>query len=131
MHCARSIMFAAAMAATALCSEAVRASEPEALAFHYKWRAELDGPTERCKVPEKILFLADDAIIGGKIKFRGKTYYPRGRLETTLETKFFLVTRYDDPKPLVFIEGKAGGGWNGTWASTQPGCKGAVRISPR
>lgn len=95
------------------------------------WAAELRGPVQRCQVPQRILFIAYDAIISGKITFRGKTYYPRGRLEDTLETEFALVTRYGDPKPLVSITGKANGRWGGEWASGQTGCKGKVRISPR
>jgi hypothetical protein len=95
------------------------------------WAAELRGPVQRCQVPQRILFVAFDAIISGKITFRGKTYYPRGRLEDTLETELSLVTRYGDPTPLVVIAAKADGSWNGEWMSPGKDCAGRVRILPR
>jgi hypothetical protein len=95
------------------------------------WVAELRGPVQRCQVPQRILFIADDAIISGEITFRGKTYYPRGRLEDTLETEFALVTRYGDPKPLVVIEAEADGSWGGNWNAAGKGCAGRVRIVRR
>jgi hypothetical protein len=131
MRTSRSFMFGAAMAATALCPAVALATEPDALALHFKWRAELDGPIKRCKVPDRILFLANDAIITGKIIFRNKTYTPSGRLEDTLETELFLVRRYGDPKPLVALRAKADGRWNGKWAAAGEDCAGRVRIVPR
>jgi hypothetical protein len=95
------------------------------------WVAELQGPVQRCKVPQRILFVSGDAIINGKIMFRGKAYYPRGRMEETLETSFALVRRYGDPAPLVSISAKADGGWNGVWVVAGEGCSGTARILER
>jgi hypothetical protein len=112
------------LAAPILLTAAVAAADGD-------WVAELRGPVQRCQVPQRILFIADDAIINGQITFQGKTYYPRGRLEDTLESEFALVTRYGDPKPLVSITGKANGRWGGEWVAGRKGCKGAARISQR
>jgi hypothetical protein len=95
------------------------------------WVAELQGPVQRCQVPQRILFVSGDAIIGGKIMFGGRAYYPRGRMEETLETSFALVRRYGDPAPLVSISGRADGGWNGEWAAAGEGCTGTARIFER
>jgi hypothetical protein len=93
--------------------------------------AELGGPVQRCNVPQRIPFVEGDTIIGGKIMFRGRAYYPRGRLEETLETSLALVRRYGDPAPLVRITGKADGSWSGEWVAAGKGCKGKAKISRR
>jgi hypothetical protein len=95
------------------------------------WVAELRGPIKRCKVPRRILFVEGDAIIGGKIMFRGRAYYPYGRLEESLETNLSLIRRYGDPAPLVRITGRADGSWSGEWVAAGKGCKGAAKISKR
>jgi hypothetical protein len=97
----------------------------------YRWQAELDGPVRRCGVPKRILFVMADAIVGGKIRFEGVTYIPRGRIETTLETKIALVRFHGDPKPLVSIAGRADGTWTGSWTSPRSNCTGRARISVR
>jgi hypothetical protein len=122
----------AAIITAALVPAALDAGElQEPRAMGYKWRAELGGPAKRCRVPESILFVVGDAIIEGKIIFQRRTYYPRGRLEDNLDTGFSLVRRSDDPKPLVTVTAKAGGGWNGKWTSPGNACTGAARIVPR
>jgi hypothetical protein len=95
------------------------------------WRVELAGPTERCRVPKKFLFVVGDAIIGGKIKFRGKIYVPSGRIEDTLEASVELIRFYQNPKPLVTAIGKADGQWTGRWTSPRKNCSGAARFVPR
>jgi hypothetical protein len=95
------------------------------------WRVELVGPTERCRVPKQFLFVVGDAIIGGKISFRGKTYVPKGRIEATLEASVELIRFYQDPKPLVTVVGKADGQWTGKWTSLRKDCSGAARFVPR
>jgi hypothetical protein len=99
----------------------------------YLWRAELDGPTQRCKVPPRILFVMADAIIGGKIKFGGVTYYPNGRIETEsrMETSFSLIRFSGDKRPLVTITAIADGNWNGTWTARGAGCSGKARVVSR
>jgi hypothetical protein len=97
----------------------------------YRWRVELAGPVARCRVPGRFVFVAADAIISGKIAFRGQIYYPRGRLEDTFAVQVLLVRRIDDPKPLVDISGQADGTWSGLWRAAGSGCTGAARVSPR
>jgi hypothetical protein len=96
-----------------------------------KWVAELGGPVQLCEVPRRIPFVEGDAIIDGKIMFRGRAYYPRGRLEETLETSLALVRRYGDPAPLVRITGKADGSWSGEWVAAGKGCSGTARFLAR
>jgi hypothetical protein len=111
----------------------VWASVATAMEAGYGWRAELDGPTQRCKVPPRILFVMADAIIGGKIKFGGVTYYPNGRIETEsrMETSFSLIRFSGDKRPLVTITAIADGNWNGTWTARGAGCSGKARVVSR
>jgi hypothetical protein len=97
----------------------------------YRWRAELSGPTQKCGVPAKIPFVAADAIITGRIVFRGRTYYTYGRLEDTSDMEMSLIRFHDDAHPLLTLTALANGTWNGGWTSKQKGCGGKVRVMPR
>jgi hypothetical protein len=94
--------------------------------------ARLDGPTGRCAVPSRFLFVTSDAITAGKVTFRGRSYTPRGRLQPeTRLANIRLILRADDPKPLVTLTATVDGSWNGSWTGQKPGCTGKVRIQPR
>jgi hypothetical protein len=97
----------------------------------YLWRAELDGPTRECRVPPRFLFVMADAIISGRIKFGGKNYFPKGRIENSRAADVMLVRFHDDPRPLVKLTAIADGSWNGEWVSSRPGCTGRVLIVER
>ena len=111
----------------------VWASIATAMEAGHGWRADLDGPTKRCKVPQHILFVEGDAIISGKINFGGVTYYAKGRIEIAggMETSLSLIRFHDDKKPLVTINAIADGTWNGTWTARNAGCSGEARIANR
>jgi hypothetical protein len=96
-----------------------------------RWRVELAGPTVRCRVPKQFLFVVGDAIIDGKISFRGKTYVPKGRIEDTLEASVELIRFYQDSKPLVTVSGKADGLWTSKWTSLRTNCSGVARFVSR
>jgi hypothetical protein len=96
-----------------------------------RWRVELAGPTERCRVPRQFLFVVGDAIIDGKIRFLGKTYVPNGRIEDNLEADVELIRFYQDPKPLVTVKGKADGLWTSKWTSLRKNCSGVARFVAR
>jgi len=95
----------------------------------YRWRVELFGPTERCRVPARIPFSVADAIIGGRVLFNGRVYWPRGRMEDDGRIALTLIRTSVDRRPLVHVEGAAGG--PGRWSAALPGCAGAARIMPR
>jgi hypothetical protein len=97
----------------------------------YLWQAELAGPTQKCRVPARILFVVADAIVGGKIKYGKTTYVPKGRVEDNRDAVLSLIRFYDDPKPLVSLTAKADGTWNGIWTSQKKGCTGKARLLPR
>jgi hypothetical protein len=97
----------------------------------YLWRAELNGPTQKCNVPQQIKFVLADAIVNGQIQFEKTTYFPKGRLEDSRAMELSLIRFYNDKKPLVTLTAKADGTWNGTWTSSKKGCTGKVRVVPR
>jgi hypothetical protein len=95
----------------------------------YKWRVELSGPTQQCKVPAQFVFVVADAVIKGKVTFQNKTYWPQGRMEDSFDTELELIRFYGDPKPLVSIKANHTG--VGSWKAHQHNCMGIARVVPR
>jgi hypothetical protein len=98
---------------------------------HFRWVAELRGPTARCGVPGRVPFVMGDAIINGKVVVRGVAYTPTGRLEQTGDVAFSLARRYADPRPLLTVAGRADSAWSSRWTAPGNDCRGEARVSPR
>lgn len=120
------------IALAVLCAaQATGAAAKNETSVGYFWLAELAGPTQKCRVPNRIRFVVADAIIGGGIKFAQKAYFPKGRFEDSFDVELSLVRFYGDPRPLVSLAAKANGTWNGKWTSQKKNCTGKVRVKPR